>query len=234
MARQPTIKNGELVKRNGNTVLPYMDPQFNPDHPLNHLPPIVEDPALPLNKRERERLSRERFQTAMNSYVPNHVLRSWENDDFRKERREHILRLVLPPKMSNGFDDLNPKTASPSGNPLDPELDFRRFAVMPLHLGYNRFHAFGTEPGEDEILEDPDDICWIMEYTFRECNTIRRKIAFALGEFPAVIDQNNSLYDPELAWRYDRRLYCRCRRRNTYCIRPSHIEIFTSSFEILP
>lgn len=220
-------EKGELINRYGFPILPHLDPKFNPDHPVNHQPKIEDDPYLPLGKRNRQRLEAEALEKALESYSPPHVLRSWEVDTKRNEQRQRILSLTLPPKMGSNIDDL-------LGHRPPEALDFRQMAATRLHLGYNRFHAFGTLPDEDDPTVPPEDICWIMEYTENECNTIRRKLAHAIGEFPAVTDKETSAYNYELAFRYERRLYARCRRRNKRCIRPSHIEIFTSSFDVLP
>lgn len=229
--------------------LPYLDPKYVSDHPANRMPEIKEDPYLPLSKREKARLEKEALEKAMAEWSPPHVLRSWETDVARADQRARILSLVLHPKEPQ-FYDLTPK------NPYDSSLsrnadhllydparddgknDFRQFAHKRLHLGYHRFHASHGEPllpsEENDPNIPPEEICWIMEYTLNECNIIRRQIAHAMGLFPAAVDPENQFYDEEVAWRYERRLYCRCRRRNKQCVRPSHIEIFTSQLQLLP
>lgn len=236
--------------KNRFPVLPYMDPDFDKNHPLNHLPPIPEDPLFPMTPREKERLEREQAERAMLDYKPSHVLRSYESDDEVEAQRTRILGFVLHPKAVVDLDDL--RFRSPNDSSLskaiskqlyDPSrdvehTDFRQFLVKSYHLGYNRFHATHGESNfpseEDDPDIDPEHICWIMEYTEGECNIVRRKLAKLMGEFPASVDLKNSLYDEEVAWRYERRLYVRCRRRNKRCIRPSHIEVFTSAFRTLP
>lgn len=239
-----------MPSKNRFPILPYLDPSLDPDHPSNKLPQIKEDPHLPYGKRERKRLEQEALEKALEEYTPPHVTRSWETDVFRADQRKKILALILHPKAVVDTDELrfrNPQDSSLSRalskalyDPTRDEdhTDFRRFAHQRLHLGYNRFHASHGEPDFPSEEEDPaippEDICWIMEYTENECNIIRRKIANALGIFPAATDPDNQFYDEDIAWRYDRRLYARCRRRNKRCIRPSHIEIFTSQFQVLP
>lgn len=244
------MHQGELVGRNGNVILPHLDPKFNPSHPFHSQPPIDEDPYFPLSPSQRKRLERRRLEEALAEWDPPHVTRSYENDSVRATRRLEILRLDLSPRPKN-TKDLIP--SSPNDSSLSrrasqdfvlsaDETDFRTFAVERLHLGYHRLHHSNDAscPTEFvlETLDDPDippeDICWILEYTENECNIIRRKLAGGLGLFPAVIDPKNPIHDPEIAWRYDRRLYARCRRKSKRCIRPSHIEIFTSTFAVLP
>lgn len=229
MSQKLRRSGNEILNRNGFPILPYLDPQFNPNHPLNNPPHIEEDPYLPMSKQQRQRLEKEAMERALRDYLPPHVPRSWEHDSSRAYKRAQILSLTLPPKDSRSYSDLLPHRHMPV-----PDTDFRRFASIYLHLNYHRFHAFGEDAHEVDIPEDPNDICWIMEYTETECNAIRRKLAFALGEFPAVIDPKLTIYNEEIASRYHRRLYSRCRRRERRCIRPSHIEIFTSSFDVLP
>lgn len=227
---------------------PYLDPEFNPDHPIHHMSPLKEDPYLPLSPREKKKLEREALEHAIANWIPPHVPRSWETDTDRAVARQEIMRMTLSPKWVEEDELLLPKSANDSSpsrklNRQMQEVDqsrtsFRRFAARRLHLGYNRFHASHGEPELPSEEFDPDiaetDICWIMEYTVNECNTIRRKIGLLIGEFPAVADEFNPAYDAEIAWRYERRLYCRCRRRNKRCVRPSHIEVFTSTGDVLP
>lgn len=218
-------------------VLPYLDPEFSPTHPANNPPVIEEDKYLPLSKRRRAQLEQEALAEALQEWTPPHVLRLYETDAERARRRTNILSLHLSPKLPE-LSDLIPQNKHDSSlsrtlSTSDP-TDFRNFAHDYLHLGFHRVHAFGTLPEEDDTSVPPEEICWIMEYTTSECNVIRRRLAWAMGEFPAVIDQDSPLYDGEVAWRYERRLYCRCRRRTQSCIRPSHVEIFTSTGPILP
>lgn len=239
-----------MPAKNRFPILPYLDPKLNPDHPENNPPEIKEDPWLPFSKRERTRLEKEVLAQAMENYSPPHVPRSWETDAYRAEQRKNLLEMVLLPKNLDDFADLVPKNPYDSSvsrkisrslyvpNDEKTRRDFRQFAAKRLHLGYNRFHASHGDPNvpseEADPALPPEEICWIMEYTYNECNNIRRQIAQVLGIFPAVTDPSNQFYDEEIAWRYERRLYARCRRRNQHCIRPSHIEIFTSSFKVLP
>lgn len=222
--------------KTGFPPLPYLDPQLNPDHPDNKPIIIDEDPYLPLGKRERNRRMKIAREAALETYEPPHVLRSWETHAFRAAQRRMIFGLILPPKTVHDYEDLLPNPNRRS-QPNEEQTDFRAFAVHNLHLGYNRFHASQGEPhvpSEETDVVPPEDVCWIMEYTYTECNNIRRQLAYAIGEYPAVTDQENPSYIEDIAWRYDRRLYCRCRRRNKRCIRPSHIEIFTSLGHVLP
>lgn len=239
-----------MSSKNRFPLLPYLDPQWNPDHPLNHIPPIREDPYLPLSAREKRRIREAQEEEAMKDYEPSHVLRSYEADDYRKAQHDKLISMVLHPKALVDLDDIrfrNPNDSSlskrVSKSLYDPErdkdnTDFRQFLTKRLHLGYNRFHATHGEPyfpSEEQVVPiAPEDICWIMEYTEGECNRVRRKIALLMGLFPAAVDEDSPLYVEEIAWRYERRLYARCRRRNKRCIRPGHIEIFTSSFDVLP
>ena len=233
--------------------LPYLDPEFTPDHPANNPPRIPQDKYLPMGKRELQRLERSALDEAIQRWTPPHVPRLWEVDSHRAAIRQKIFSLYLSPKLPE-YSDLIPEKSHDSSasrrGPVSPDpTDFRDFAHKSLSLGFYRFHASHGDPnlpseevsmqqyGPDDPAHDafpPEDICWIMEYSNNECNVIRRKLAQAMGEFPAVIDEESPLYDPEIAWRYEHRLYCRCRRRNKQCIRPSHIEIFTSSFDVLP
>lgn len=240
--------------------LPFLDPKLNPDHPINHLPPLPEDPYLPYGKRERARLLNQQLESALASYVPPHVVRSFETDKYRADQYSAIMDLRLGPKFPSGgpvdkpslhsLKDRYPNdqhlresiTSLIKASPYDSHAefertDFRQFAVVRLHLGYHRFHL-STDPEGDEIGDlpsiHPDEVCWIMEYTETECSTIRRQIAHALGLYPAVADEESSAYDEEIAYRYDRRLKARCRRRNTRCIRPAHIELFTQCGRLLP
>lgn len=227
-------------------LLPFLDPRYDTNHPQNHIKPIVEDPYLPLKPLERQKLQREAMKEALANYTPSHVPRSWETDSFRANRHQEILAFVLHPRPANlNYRPNNPRDSSLSrltNSPYDPNsdqdlIDFRRFAEKRLHLGYWRFHP-STEPQDDEIGDPPEtapeEICWIMEYRPTECNTIRRQIALALGLFPASIDPENQFYNEEMEYSYNRRLLTRCRRRHKFCVRPSHIEIFTSSGLLLP
>jgi len=225
---------------------PFLDPAEDPNHPLNRVYKIKEDPYLPLGKRERRQLEREAYEEALANYTPAHVIRSYETDPERAATYALIMSLELYPSRPSGeLVDLNPPR-SPNGSfrPKsksrgDDERDFRDFAHKRLHVNYNRIHASHGDPRWPSAERPdiaPDEVCWIMEYSMRECNTTRRQLAHALGLFPAVIDPTNQFYDEEMFIRYNegRRLLCRCRRRNTSCIRPSHIEIFTASKLVLP
>lgn len=229
-------------------MLPFLDPALDPLHPIHHVPEIEEDPYLPLSKRDRQQLEREMLDKALAEYTPPHVPRSWETDPKRATVHRQIMALELYPSLIPG--SLNEELIPPRGKDgtyapktgaktrfSEDSKDFRQFASTKLHLGYNRFHASHGDP-RWESNEDPGippgDICWLMEYSLRECNTIRRQIAHALGLFPAVTDITNPFYDEEMAYKYERRLLARCCRRNTRCIRPSHIEIFTSNKMVLP
>jgi hypothetical protein len=216
--------------------LPFLDPKLNPTHPLNNPPSIDEYPHLPLGKRLRRQMEQEAIEKALASWSPDHVRRSWEADPTQAEQYRRILSYSL----DNG------------------ERNFRKFAVMNLRLGYDRFHL-STTPAEtllqinnnskyvdteaqrlnaSETPDPPDlpepEVCWIMEYSLNECNIIRRKLALAMGLFPAVADPDSPEFDDDLQWAYDRRLYTRCHRLHKRCIRPSHIEIFASNHQILP
>lgn len=231
-------------------VYPFLDPELDPNHPIHNMPPIEEDKFIPLGARERKQLEKAALERALEDYTPPHVRRSWETDHNRDTKRNQILRLVLPLSAPvNRFDhmaDRHPNDSSVSkrlsrmlydeSSDLD-HRDFRQFAYSKLRLGYNRFHAsYGDPlwPSDEPDDIPPGEVCWIMEYTYRECNTIRRKLANFMGLFPDVIDPENPFYDPELAWRYDQRLRVRCRRKTQHCIRPSHIEVFTASGIALP
>jgi len=225
-------------------ILPFLDPQFNPDHPANNPPKIENDKYLPYGKRELKKMEKAALDEAIQSWTPPHVLRLYETDVERARTRSTILALHLSPRIPD-FADLIPanKHDSSHSRALSTEdpTDFRNFAHTFLHLGFHRFHIYGTDPDEAESLSsdtqdshDPSGVCWIAEYTEGECNIIRRTIAFAMGEFPSVLDPDSSLYDYEIAFRYERRLYCRCRQRDRKCVRPSHIEIFTSTGQLLP
>lgn len=236
--------------KNEMPLYPFLDPALDPNHPSHKLPEIVEDPYLPLGARQKKRLQQIALERALAEYQPPHVPRSWETDPGRKGQRDKILRLTLSPSLPKQglYNDLVPRHPQDSSvskgerrsrrDEIDEEhVDFRRFAEQILHLGYNRFHASYGDPlfPSDEDPSIPEkDICWIMEYTYPECNTIRRQLAHAIGAFPAVADPENLFFDDEIASRYAQRLRARCRRRNTSCIRPSHIEIFTSSGITLP
>ena len=245
-----------MPSKNHNVPMPHLDPEFVPEHPANNLPDFsmiegeYHGEARPRTDSERSRAEKEWIKEQMTSWEPPHVIRSWESYDYRKERRETIMSLRLPPRIIHEYEDLNRTSAFDSSiskqiaadlyNPMnDPEqLDFRRFANINLRLGYHRFHASTGDPNVPSEELDPNipesEICWLMEYTEGECNIIRRKIAHKIGEFPAAIDENSPLYNQELAWRYDRRLYVRCRRKNKKCVRPSHIVLFGSNFQDVP
>jgi hypothetical protein len=221
--------------------LPYLDPEFNPDHPLNQPIKIKDDPHLPYGKRQLRRMEKEARAEALAKWQPPHVPRSYDTDPDRAETRREVLSLTLSPRPPLDF---RPRPSDyrylsdDSPNLLPGSLDFRRFAYERLHLGPHRIHASHNEPHlPSEELDPalpPEEYCWILEYTYNEANTIRRRLAHFMGLYPAVTDPDNPFYSEELAWRYDRRLYCRCRRRNRLCIRPSHIEIFTSTLDLLP
>lgn len=228
--------------KNHFPILPFLDPQFDPNHPANHVPEIVEDPYAPLSDRQRKQLQEEKLEEALLDYQPSHVLRSWETNTFRAERRKEILSFTLPHRPSNlVYRIKDPKFHSVAQPQFDINTesytDFRRFAERTLHLGYWRFHP-STEPQDDEPPEQPDlppeEICWIMEYRLTECNTIRRKIANMIGAFPAAMDPTNQLFDEEIEWRYRRRLFVRCHRWNKRCVRPSHIVVSTYNNILLP
>lgn len=234
--------------------LPYLNPKYNPDHPYNLPAPdfSVEDDYYrrlggntERSVKEQARLEKEWRKQMLDEWIPPHVPRSWETDARIAERRAHILALTLSPRVKYDHEALVPKNPSISKtiadiayNPADDpnKTDFRRFANRILHLGYHRFHAHVGEPlyGTEEHNVPEEDICWVMEYTPGECNIIRRKIATMMGEFPAVVDPDNDLYNEDLAYMYERRLYVRCRRLYKVCVRPSHVQIFTSQFKVLP
>lgn len=235
-----------MPRKDQGVPYPFLNPALDPNHPLNRVYEFKEDPYLPLSIRERQRLEREAFEEALSTYTIPHVIRSYETDPERASVYARILGLILPPSQSNEsiLKDLNPpRDKNGSFSPkrhmkLLDNQDFRQFAYTRLHVAYNRIHASQGDPRwpSDESLVNPDEVCWIMEYSLRECNTTRRQLAYALGLFPAVIDETNPFYDEEMYIQYNegRRLLCRCRRRNTFCIRPSHIEIFTASKMVLP
>lgn len=240
-------------------ILPYLDPEYDPNHPIHRLPPLSEDPHAPLGKRERKRLLDLQLQSALDSYTPPHVIRAWEVDAFRGKRHDEVLALrlshgdytkdgLLSPigQSRRQFEQrysLHDSSASRRGqSPYEPSEDpdhndFRQFAVSALHLGYHRFHP-STSPEDSEIGDPlttpPDEVCWIMEYTIHECTVIRRQIAHILGLYPAVMDKDTDAYDDDVAWKYERRLHARCRRFNKRCIRPAHITIFTASGSSIP
>lgn len=242
-------------------MLPFLDPQFDPNHPIHSLPPIQEDPYAPLSKRVRKQILEKQLNDALTAYVTPHVIRSWEVDKWREIRRNEILTMKLswgdygrdglpsPIKISRDAflarynlkdSSATRRTSSPYDSHRDPEHDdFRQFAVANLHLGYHRFHPSTVhDPETDELLDSVDiaepEICWIMEYTEHESMIIRRQLARLIGIYPAAVDQETDAYDEEIAFRYDKRLKVRCRRRTKRCIRPSHLEIFASNGQVLP
>lgn len=235
-----------MPSKSGFPPLPYLDPEFNPTHPDNLPVPDLSEPNdyySNLGKRELPKQvlakrEKEWRRQALEDWQPPHVQRSWETNIAISDRREQILAMELTPRVQWDHEDLVPQNPSISKKisqaAYDPEKDpdrkdFRRFLNQALNLGYHRFHhEYYNEPTPEP------DVCWIMEYTPGECNIIRRKLAWLIGEFPAVVDEDNDLYNEELAYRYDRRLYAHCRRGNRMCIRPSHIEILTSQRKPLP
>lgn len=243
----------------GFLTIPFLDPKLDPNHPIHRMPPLKEDPHAPLGKRQRARILKEQLEEAIASYTPPHVPRSWEVDSFRSNRYHEVMALELsddeydrdglPSLLTQARLDFAERSSEKDSsasrrftvdhNPYEtPEHnDFRRFAMHELHLGYHRFHlSTHPTPGEigDSVDTPPEEVCWIMEYTDHECMIIRRKIALILGVYPAATDPTIDAYDEEIAWRYERRLHTRCRRRSTRCIRPSHIEIFTPGGQIVP
>lgn len=251
MLQRLSRRRTRVPYKNHTPPIPFLDPALDPNHPLNNPPTIPEDPYLPLRKRERLRREQAAVEEALRLYTPPHVLRSWEVDDYRAEWRRDILNLQLSPRPVDlvyrhgkpGADGLDHKRSinQPNFHPaVDDHTDFRRFAEKRLHLGYWRFHhsTDSSEPNEtrDPVDTPPDLVCWIMEYTLPECNTIRRQLANAMGIFPAAIDKQTSLYNEDLDYRYGygRRLLCRCQRWNKRCIRPSHIIVTTFNNILLP
>lgn len=243
----------------GFPILPFLDPDFDANHPIHHIKPIPEDPYAPLTKSQKKRILAAQLDQAMSEYTPPHVVRSWEANKFRAEKHWEILALKLsddeyerdglPTPLARAREDFERRENSNDSsatrrlilqdNPLELEdsEDFRRFAVHILRLGYHRFHLSTNddfEPSADPVDTPEPDICWIMEYTEGECSTIRRQLSHLIGLYPATTDETIEAYDDEIASRYYRRLKSRCRRRNTRCIRPSHIEIFTQCGRILP
>lgn len=203
--------------------LPYLDPAHNPSHPYNQTPPprplddFEQVAGQSLSKLADKQWENDWYEQQMAVWTPPHVLRSWETDTERARRRAIILSMVLHPKERPVIDD-----------PEEHRVDFRMFAKRNLKVAYERIHV------SEETVETPDDLCWILEYSEPECNLSRRKIAKMLGEFPAVIDPENAMYDEYMVELYKRRLYCRCTKKNKLCIRPSHVEIFTSQLLLLP
>lgn len=240
-------------------LLPFEDPELAVDHPSKGLPPIPEDPYAPLGKRERNRLEKIQMEEALKNWTPAHVVQSWEVDAARKKKHDEVLKFKLswgdydkdglPSPILTSREEFerrwcpqdsssSRRAQSPYNAEFDPDHDdFRQFAVHTLHLGYHRFHpSTDPWPGEKEEEEgiQEDQICWIMEYTERECAIIRRQIAQIIGVFPAVTDKETTAYDDDMAFRYERRMLTRCCRLNKKCIRPSHIRIFTPSGTVIP
>lgn len=242
--------------KNYNPLLPFLDPEFDPNHPIHGIALPPDDPYLPRSKSETRRLLKAATEEAIQNYSPSHVLRSYEIDTFRKDQYDAIMALRLGPKWPSDaarervesrpsgkivyLTESVREAQSPWSESDDPyRTDFRQFAVRRLHLNYLRFHESTDEEEEPDASRDPvdtpePDVCWIMEYTETECNNIRRALAHALGLYPAATDNTTSAYNEEIAWRYERRLKSRCRRRNKKCIRPSHIELFTQCGRLLP
>lgn len=244
-------------------LLPFLDPRYVSEHPANHIPTDIRNEdqkkwLVDLTPAQQRREQKKWLDTAMEEWNPPHVLRSWESDPEIAERYIQATTLILPPRTRHPFEDLmveNPKDSSlsriiskesynPSNDPNN--TDFRHFMHMHFHVGYHRFHATHGEPNlpseETDPNVPPEDICWIMEYTEIECSIIRRKLAWRMGLFPAVIDPRTDVFDEAIADRYGvnrdetwgRRLYVRCRRRNKRCLRPTHLQIFASNFQDLP
>lgn len=205
--------------------LPFLDPQFVPDHPANHIPSDIRSTEqkkwlVDLTPAQRKRREKEWLKEAMDEWNPPHVPRAWEVSPEVAERYFQTLALTLPPRPQHQFEDLlleNPRDSSisrriseESYNPAnDPDQqDFRRFMNQHYHLGYHRFHASHGDPNlpSEEISANdefpPEDICWIMEYTEVECAIIRRQLARRIGLFPAVIDKRTEVFNEDIAERY--------------------------------
>jgi len=253
----PERKGDPMPIKSYQPILPYLDPQFDSTHPSHSLPPIEEDPLLPLGKTRRAKLEKERLDQAIASYSPPHVLRSWETNADRAKKYDELMAMSLPDRPNDliyrpsNLHDSSATRFRPTSERESQEFspfDFRRFAEVYLHLGYWRIHSasdptptipftpamYSPHEFQDPTATPPGDICWILEYTDSECRTIRRKLAAVLGLYPAVTDETNQMYDNEQAWRYENRMRCRCRLLTSRCIRPSHLEIFVPTGHTIP